>query len=109
MRVIIESPFAGDMSKNVKYAKKALLHSLNLGESPLAFHLLYTQVLNDNEPAQRNKGITLSFEWHRKANLIAIYADLGVSPGMKLAMEFALKNKIKMEKRFILGVGSHRD
>ena len=104
MRVVIESPFAGNLDVNVEYARQCLLHSLNLGESPLAFHLLYTQVLDDTVPALRNKGITLSFEWHKKADLIALYSDLGVSAGMKLAIEFALKNKIKIEKRFILGV-----
>ena len=106
MRVVIESPFAGNVDVNKEYARQSLLHSLNLGESPLAFHLLYTQVLDDTVPAQRNKGITLSFEWHRKADLIAFYSDLGITAGMKLAMEFALKNKIKVEKRFILGVDS---
>jgi len=108
MRVIIESPFAGDVEKNVKYAQKAMLHSIRLGESPLAFHLLYTQVLDDTKPTQRNKGIRRSFKWHLQADIIAIYSDLGVTPGMRLAIEFALKHKIKMQKRYILGFSSNR-
>jgi len=42
-RVIIESPYAGDIEVNLKYAKLCILDSLKRGEAPLASHLLYTQ------------------------------------------------------------------
>ena len=45
--VIIESPFMGDKDLNIAYARKCLKHSLLKGESPIASHLLYPQVLND--------------------------------------------------------------
>ena len=52
-RVIIESPFAGDVDRNLRYARAAMRDCLLRGESPYASHLLYTQpgVLNDDIPA----------------------------------------------------------
>ena len=44
IRVILESPYAGDIERNIDYARKCLRHSLLLGESPIASHLLYTQI-----------------------------------------------------------------
>ena len=43
VRVILESPYAGDIERNVKYARMAVRDSLSRGEAPIASHLLYTQ------------------------------------------------------------------
>lgn len=53
--VIIESPFAGDVEKNTRYARACVRDSLLRGEAPIASHLLYTQggILNDDVPAER--------------------------------------------------------
>lgn len=80
--VIIESPYAGDVEKNVDYARAAMLDCLNRGESPMASHLLYTQVLDDNVPEYRRLGIDAGHAWARKADGIVFYADLGWSVGM---------------------------
>ena len=41
--VILESPYAGDVAANVKYARRCVRDSLSRGEAPIASHLLYTQ------------------------------------------------------------------
>lgn len=83
--VIIESPFAGDVDKNIAYARAALRDSLLRGEAPYASHLLYTQedVLDDNDDEQRLMGMTAGWAFVRVADYIAVYDDLGVSKGMK--------------------------
>ena len=50
--VYLESPYAGDVEKNIKYARLCMKDSLDRGEYPFASHLLYTQenILNDNDP-----------------------------------------------------------
>lgn len=40
-RVVIESPYAGDVERNVRYARASLSDCLRRGEAPLASHLLY--------------------------------------------------------------------
>ena len=51
-KVILESPYAGDVERNIEYAKLCMKHSLTMGEAPLLSHLLYTQVLDDTIPIE---------------------------------------------------------
>ena len=88
-RVIIESPYAGDVEKNIGYAQAALRDSLQRGEAPLASHLLYTQVLDDSIPEERSQGISAGLAWLPLADICAVYIDLGISPGMAKAIEAA--------------------
>ena len=88
--VIIESPYAGDVERNVKYARRAMKDSLERGEYPFASHLLYTQdgVLDDNIPEEREKGIAAGYRWGNGADIIAFYVDYGMSNGMIEALDF---------------------
>lgn len=84
-RVVIESPYAGDVAANVTYARRCLLDSLRRGEAPFASHLLYTQdgVLSDLLPEERSLGIAAGLAWGTVAQLAAVYLDRGVSEGMR--------------------------
>ena len=101
-RVIIESPYAGDIKRNIKYARKCLLDSLQRGEAPIASYLLYTQVLDDTIPEQRTLGIDAGLEWLKSAEKHVFYIDYGYSDGMARAMQRALRNNIEIEERTIL-------
>ena len=102
--VIIESPFAGNIKENIKYAKLCVRNSLLKGESPIASHLLYTQegILNDDIPDERKLGIDAGLAWKRVANIHAFYIDKGISQGMKYAMKYSTQNNIPIEFRSIL-------
>lgn len=98
-RVILESPYAGDIDKNVAYARMALKDSLMRGEAPMASHLLYTQVLNDTKSVERAVGIAAGLEWLREAEAMVVYIDHGISPGMMEAIAMAKWLKIPVENR----------
>ena len=98
-RVIIESPYAGDVQTNIKYAQLCLKDSLQRGEAPFASHLLYTQVLDDTVKKERQLGISAGFKWFVKANLVAVYADLGISDGMNQGIDLATRLRIPIEYR----------
>ena len=104
IRVILESPYAGDIERNIDYARKCLRHSLLLGESPIASHLLYTQigVLNDDLPNERQIGIDAGLQWKEVAEKHVFYIDYGMSKGMEYALESAKENNIPTEFRKIL-------
>lgn len=57
--VYICSPFAGDVESNVRFARAACLYAANQGCTPVAVHLLFTQILDDSIPAQRETGIRM--------------------------------------------------
>lgn len=100
-RVILESPYAGDVSGNISYARRCIRDSLIRGEAPLASHLLYTQegILNDGIPEERNRGINAGHAWLGKADAVVVYQDYGISEGMKLAIERAMLNDVPVEFR----------
>ena len=82
--VIIESPYAGDIERNLKYARACMADSLRRGEMPFASHLLYTQegILDDSDAPQRKLGIDAGLAWGRFADMTVVYTDLGISEGM---------------------------
>ena len=86
-KVIIDSPYAGDIERNINYARACLKDSLNRNEAPLASHLLYTQdgVLDDGIKAERMQGINAGLAWLEVVNLHVFYIDYGMSKGMEYA------------------------
>lgn len=100
--VILESPYAGaDLEKNLTYARACLKDCLLRGEAPIASHLLYTQpgVLDDTVSAERAKGIVAGHAWMNWADIVVVYTDEGISPGMLQGIERAAYLQIKIEYR----------
>ncbi|MFH0808701.1 MAG: hypothetical protein V1888_03765 [archaeon] len=83
--VILESPFAGDVEKNLKYARKCMRDCFIRGEFPFASHLLYTQkgILDDDDCEERKLGIGAGLCWGKFASKTVVYTDLGITEGMK--------------------------
>jgi hypothetical protein len=57
--VYIASPYAGDVEKNTAFAAQACRFCIARGHVPIAPHLLYTRILDDSDPAQREIGLDL--------------------------------------------------
>jgi len=83
--VIVETPYAGDVERNTRYARLCLHDCLMRGEAPFASHLLYTQegVLDDSIPEERKLGMKAGFVWGAVADATVVYTDYGMSNGMK--------------------------
>lgn len=106
-KVILESPYAGGINRNVLYARMALKDSLKRGEAPIASHLLYPQVLDDDIPEERKLGIDSGHAWLEVAEAMVVYEDLGLSSGMKLGIVRAIKAGLKIEYRKIITGENH--
>ncbi len=90
--VNLESPFAGNITLNVMYARFCMHDSLvNHNEAPFASHLLYTQphVLRDEIPEERKHGIDAGRDFSRITEKTVVYTDLGISSGMQYALDHA--------------------
>jgi len=107
--VLIESPYAGDVALNVAYARACVRDSLLRGEAPFAMHLHYTQpgVLQDSVPEERTLGIECGLAWGARADLTAVYVDLGVSRGMELGIARAAAEGRTVERRVLGGEWSY--
>lgn len=101
--VIIESPYAGDVEENLKYARSCIKDSLSRGESPIASHLLYTQdgILDDTIPDERTLGIEAGLAWKRVSDAHVFYTDKGWSKGMLYAREKCIELGTEWEERSI--------
>lgn len=98
---IVESPYAGDVGTNVKYGLRALRDSLSRGEAPFASHLFYPLVLQDSIPGERAQGMSSGFAWMAQADLVAVYMDLGLSPGMEQGIAHAKALRLPIEYRWL--------
>lgn len=102
-KVEVESPFSGEVERNIKYARRCMADSLKRGEAPLASHLLYTQpgILDDTIPEERKLGMEAGKVWSAEAELVVCYVDYGWSSGMVWGKEQAEKRGIPVEIREI--------
>lgn len=102
-RVVVESPYAGDVEANVAYARAAVRDCILRGEAPIASHLLLTQpgILDDDVPAERTLGIEAGLVWGDTAECAVFYVDRGWSRGMCAAAERYAQLGLPMEHRFL--------
>ena len=109
IRVVIESPYTGDVERNLAYLRACMKDALARGEAPYASHALYTQpgVLDDSVPKERALGIEAGDLWGKCAEVTIVYGDLGVTPGMRLGVERARRDGRPVDYR-LLGKGWDR-
>jgi hypothetical protein len=101
-RVVLESPFAGDIDANLTYARACIRDSLLRGEAPIASHLLYTQagILDDADPRERAHGINAGHAWlFGNLHGMVVYTDRGISGGMQAGIKLAELYKIPLDYR----------
>lgn len=115
LKSIIESPFKNEdqtrLAENLMYvfvASRKLMVEDKV--APLFFHSLYTLFLDDNVKEERDLGLFRSFEWHTDADEKLYVIDRGLSAGMILGAEDAIKKGINIRFATLCpeGHGVHR-
>lgn len=86
--VYIASPFAGDMEQNIEAARSYCLEAIERGVTPVAPHLIYTQFLDDGDPAQRNTGMRAGLELLSRCDELWVCGP-EISTGMQREIQFA--------------------
>lgn len=95
--IYVASPYKGDIEKNIEYAKQACRYVLNQGNAFFCPHLLYPQILDDNNPEERRLGINIGKEFLTKCD--ELWAFEGhISHGMFEEIEFAGKMGIPIKR-----------
>ena len=103
IKVVIESPYSGDVENNLRYLFDCMLDCLSKGESPYASHALFTQFLDDDFEHERELGINAGLAWADCADYIVVYTDRGISEGMQYAIDQHIKNHRIVEYRKLPG------
>ena len=97
---IIESPYGGtpeEVRRNTIYARRCMRWALKQGYAPFLSHLLYTQVLDDDVPEERQQGIEAGLAWGKQAHVTIVCEDYGVTKGMRQGI-----NRAKLEGRRVI-------
>lgn len=99
--IYIASPYAGDIEKNVAFAQRACRYAIHQGYIPIAVHLLYPQMLDDGEPAERELGLQLGQQLLRRCDELWVCGDR-ISSGM--AREISEANHLSIP---VKNIGAH--
>ena len=86
--VYIASPLSGDVERNLDFARQACLSAMAQGATPFAPHLLYPQMLDDNDPVQRELGMKMGEQMLALCDELWLCGDR-ISPGMAGELELA--------------------
>lgn len=92
------SPFRGDVDAHVQYACRAMRHAIMMGCTPIAPHLLFTRMLDDDVPSERAAGLALGSAILAECRSVLVYDDYGISAGM--AQEIASAYSIGLPVQF---------
>lgn len=101
--VVVETPYASEnvalLQRHIVYAKLCLSDSLKRGEAPLVSSLLYPQVLDDRIKLDHDLAMLCSLSWIRGCDMVVVYIDYGITPGMQIAINTAKIKTVKIEYR----------
>lgn len=86
--IYVASPYAGDIEKNTKFAKRACRHAMGEGHAFFAPHLLYPTILDEHQPEQRQLGLDMGIAMLSRCDEIWCYGDY-ISLGMHFEIEEA--------------------
>jgi hypothetical protein len=106
--IYVASPYAGDIEKNIEFAKQACRHVMNKGHAFFAPHLLYPQLLNDAESIERQAGLAMGLAMLPRCDELWCYGDR-ISSGMQLEIEEAqcigipIRRVTEQESGFVIG------
>jgi hypothetical protein len=98
-KIFVCLPLRGDIEANKAKAKKFCREVCLLdNHNAFAPHVFYTEFLDEMNDEERKLGILLGLDWLYACNELWAFADVyeDCSTGMKMEIEFALKNRIKV-------------
>ena len=86
-KVYVASRYAGNVEANVKAATRYCRLVIDRGYMPIASHLLYPQILHDDDPAERELGMLFGLALLRDCDEVWVFGE--VSPGVAREIEEA--------------------
>ena len=93
--VYICSPYAGDIARNVKNARKYSRFAFEQDTIPIAAQLLFPQFLNDENPAEREAAMHFNYVLLGKCEELWVFGNT-ISEGMAHEISIARKRRQKI-------------
>lgn len=90
--IYICSPYRGEVERNLEYARELIRLALDNSFAPITPNLYLTQVVNDEDRRERERGMSAGKALLQHCKYILIGSRYGLSEGMleeiKLAMQY---------------------
>ena len=98
-KIYVASKYAGDIAANVENAIRCCRYVIDRGYMPVASHLLYPQILNDNCHRERELGLMFGLALLATCDEVWVFTAGGeVSSGMAKEIEEANRLGIPVRK-----------
>ena len=99
-KIYVVSAYAGEVEKNVANAIGYCKYVMSKGYMPLASHLYFTRLTDDNIPEERRMGLNMGLELLAMCEEAWVFYDNRISSGM--AGEIAEAQKLGLPIRYFL-------
>lgn len=101
-KVYVASRYAGDVKVNAEAVASYCRHVIKEGYMPIAAHLMYPLILNDNDPAQRELGMLFGLA------LLSVCDEVWVFGPVSYGMEREIREakKLHIPVKFVKEAGS---
>ena len=100
--IYVAFPYAGDVEKNVEYAKQACRTVMESGHAFFAPHLLYPSILDDAVPEERQAGIEMGLTLLHRCDELWAFGPV-VSSGMQAEIAEAERLRIPVHRMDMAG------
>ena len=94
--VFVCSPYRGDIPYNVQMAQAICKELIKWDYVPVAPHLIYPDILDDNIEEERDRGIKCGLALLSRCDLMVVYDSEGISEGMKEEITHAKDQNIEI-------------
>ena len=101
-KVYVASKYAGDVDENVAAAIGYCRKVIRDGYMPIASHLLYPQMLDDNIPAERELGLLFGLALLRMCDEVWVFGSVSLG----VAQEIEEAKRLKKQIRYFEEVGA---
>ena len=95
-KVYVASRYAGDVERNVALAIDYCRRVIDTGYMPVASHLLYPQILNDNDPDERELGLLFGLALLRMCDEVWVFGEVSEGMAKEIKEEKKLNKKLRM-------------
>ena len=94
-KIYVASKYAGDVERNTAFAVNCCRRVIDEGCMPIASHLLYPQMLDDNNPDEREMGLMFGLALLAVCDEVWVFGEVSAGVAREVAEETKKKKRIR--------------
>ena len=94
-KIYVASKYAGDVERNTAFALNCCRRVIDEGCMPIASHLLYPQMLDDNNPDEREMGLMFGLALLAVCDEVWVFGEVSAGVAREVGEAKRLKKRIR--------------